>query len=142
MAIRTFVDSCVLIAAATGQRDVCEVAMQVLEDPDRLILSSDFVRLEVLPKAIYNRRPKEVRFYEEFFAGVEGWAQPTPAMVRDAHDAACTFGLQAMDALHVVSAQALGADELVTLEKGTTPLHRVTTVRVRGIGPPGQAAGP
>jgi len=66
--IITFLDAGVLIAAARGNYDVSAQAMAVLDDPDRLFASSDFVRLEVLPKAVFNRRADEAEFYTAFFS--------------------------------------------------------------------------
>ena len=66
--IRTFLDSGVLIAAFNGPSRLRELALQTLEDPGRQFLTSPFVRLEVLPKAIFNKQADETRFYEKFFA--------------------------------------------------------------------------
>ena len=43
-------------------------ALAILEDPARSFLTSDFLRMEVLPKAIYYQRPAEVALYERYFA--------------------------------------------------------------------------
>ena len=55
----TFIDAGVLIAAARGRTEVSAQAMAVLDDPDRTFASSEFVRLEVLPKALFNRNVDE-----------------------------------------------------------------------------------
>ena len=131
----TFVDSGVLIAAATGQPEVASRALEVLDDPDRTFASSDFVRLEVLPKAIYHRKQHEVDFYEAFFEDVGLWASLTDLLVRRAFDEAKAFGLSATDALHVAGALSVGAEELVTTEGSGKPLSRVASVSVRSIRP-------
>jgi hypothetical protein len=64
--IVTFVDAGVLIAAARGGAGVSEHAMAVLDDPNRLVASSEFVRLEVLPKALFNRKPMKQNFMRRF----------------------------------------------------------------------------
>ncbi len=64
----TFIDSGVLIAAVRRTDEVARRAMEVLDDPDRAFASSVFVRLEVLPKALYNNSRVEAEFYEAFFA--------------------------------------------------------------------------
>jgi len=51
--IRTFIDSGVLLAAARGTEACSETALTILEDQEREFASSEFVRLEVLPKATY-----------------------------------------------------------------------------------------
>jgi predicted nucleic acid-binding protein len=129
----TFVDAGVLIAAARGTPEVSERAMAVLDDPNRSFASSNFVRLEVLPKALFNKRPREAEFYDEFFRAVLHWPHDTDVVVTGAYEIAVKFGLAAMDALHVAAALSIGADELVTTEKRGKPLHRMTEVRVRSI---------
>jgi predicted nucleic acid-binding protein len=56
---RTFIDSDVLIAAARGRSEQSKMAMQILDDPSREFVSSPFVKLEVLPKAIFNKKRHE-----------------------------------------------------------------------------------
>lgn len=132
---RTFVDAGVLIAAVRGQPHVASQAMAILDDPEREFASSEFVRLEVLPKAIYHQQTAEVEFYQAFFAAVSHWAGPTEQIVRAAYEEACRSGLSAVDALHVAAAVALSADELVTTEKPSRPLHRTTAIKIVSIQP-------
>jgi hypothetical protein len=49
--------------------------MAILDDPDRSFASSEFIRLEVLPKAIFNGKINEAEFYREFFHGPPGLSQ-------------------------------------------------------------------
>lgn len=77
--IRTFVDSGVLIYATRAEEPLAQKALDVLKDPERLFASSIFVKLEVLPKAIYNSQTEEIEFYEEFFRSVVYWATDTLA---------------------------------------------------------------
>lgn len=131
---RTFVDAGVLIAAATGRDPIVRpAAIAILDDPGRAFLSSAFVRLEVLPKAIYNRKPDEAAFYEAFFVDVAAWAEALDEVVTAAATEAERHGLGALDALHVAAAVALGAEELVTTERPEKPIHRTTSVRVVSI---------
>jgi len=51
--IRTFLDSGVLIAAARGTGAQGTRALALFNDPDRVFVTSEFVRMEVFPKAIY-----------------------------------------------------------------------------------------
>ncbi len=129
----TFVDAGVLIAAARGRTEVSAQAMAILDDPDRSFASSEFVRLEVLPKALFNRKSDEAEFYLEFFRAVSHWPPNADAVVRQAYDIGVKFGLAALDALHVAAAMSAGAEELVTTEKPSKPLHRRTNIRVRSI---------
>src|SRR5215475_14995279 len=59
-ALPTFLDAGILIAAVRGQAKEAARALAILEDPERSFLTSDFLRMEVLPKAIYYQRPAEV----------------------------------------------------------------------------------
>ena len=65
--IRTFLDSGVLIAAYKGSPSIEASAINILDDPDRIFLSSPFVRHDVSPKALYNRQQDEYRFYQKYF---------------------------------------------------------------------------
>ncbi len=66
----TFVDAAVLIAAARGGNEQAARAMEILDDPEREFAASPFLRLEVLPQAIFNKREAEVASYEAFFQSV------------------------------------------------------------------------
>lgn len=134
---RTFVDAGVLLAAATGRDpDVQPAAAHILDDPQRTFVSSVFVRLELIPKAIYHRRLDEVSLYDAFFQHkVVAWAEPLDRVVQEALAEAARSGLAAMDALHVAAAVLVGADELVTTERPGRPLFRVTTISIRSIHP-------
>jgi len=57
--IITFVDAGVLIAAARGTANVSAKAMAILDDPNRSFASSEFIRLELMPKAVFNRKDEE-----------------------------------------------------------------------------------
>jgi predicted nucleic acid-binding protein len=131
----TFVDTGVLIDAARGRDDAMKRAILVLDDPGRAFASSPLVKLEVLPKPIYNGYSEEAAYYEEFFKNVTHWAPIDADLVQRAYDEAVNVGLSALDALHVASAVAVGAEELVTTEKASKPLHRTKLVRVMTIHP-------
>lgn len=107
--------------------------MAVLGDPHRQFGSSDFVRLEVEPKAMYEGRDAETRFYTAFFGSVVRWAPGTPDLIGAALVHARKFGLNALDALHVAAALSLGCDELVTTEGPTKPIFRVDVIPVVSI---------
>ncbi|MBE9140795.1 type II toxin-antitoxin system VapC family toxin [Nodosilinea sp. LEGE 07088] len=130
---RTFVDSGVLIAAARGEDLIAETALGFLADAHRVFVSSPFVRLEVLPKAIFNQKTVEAEFYETFFSAVATWATDTDSLIQQAHAIACNYGLAAMDALHVAAAIALNAEDLLTTEKPTKPMYRVPNLRIISV---------
>jgi predicted nucleic acid-binding protein len=130
-----FIDAGVLIAAARGNQAVSSSALAVLDDPVLQFASSVFVRLEVLPMPIFNRRSVEVTFYTEFFDGVVVWAPVTDALLSTAYVEAARIGLKAIDALHLAAAAAAGASEFITTERPTSRLHQTNLVVVRSLHP-------
>lgn len=86
-------------------------ARNALDAPERLFLSSDVMRLEVLPKAHYFHRQDEVDFYEMFFTEVAQIVPVSEALIAQAHLEAQSAGLGALDALHVAAAKINGAKE-------------------------------
>jgi predicted nucleic acid-binding protein len=133
--IRTFVDSGVLIAAVCGRDEIANKAMEILDDPQRVFITSDVVWLEVMPKAVYNKKSEEAEFYEFFFQEVRRRISGSKDLVLRAHEEACTYGLAAVDALHVAAARKGDSDELITTEKKSKPLFRVHGIRVTTIRP-------
>ena len=131
----TFVDASVLIAAARGGSEQAARALEVLDDPEREFAGSAFLRLEVLPQARFNKREAETAFYEAFFAAVTKWAADLPGVAEAALREASTHGVEAMDALHVAAAAAVGASELVTTEKPSRSIHRARAVKVVTLHP-------
>ena len=133
MSKRTFVDACLLLAAFRGKDDLGRRALAVLDDPDRSLIVSDAVWLEVFPKALFHGNQEEVRFFEAIFELAENVVWDTATLYR-AHDLARKHGLAAMDAVHVAHALDAHVDELVTAEKSSKPMFRVpglaaTTIR-------------
>lgn len=157
-AIRTYIDSGLLFWAYRGGPELYKRAMQILEDPNRLFVSSVFLELEVIPKATYFNRRDEIDFYQTFFDDkVKDWAgdpfrnksktgllpqylqfwrnkaDSIGKIVNNSKIQASFFGLNALDALHIAAALSLEADEFVTTEKLTSPLQRVTGLKVVSI---------
>lgn len=131
--IRTFLDASVLIAAIRGTPVPTERALAIMNDPRRVFLTSDFVRLEVLPKPFYFHLQAEVDFYEAYFALVTEIVEASPALVRQAYAEAQQVGLAGMDALHIAAAKASGAEEFITTERPTTALFRVTSITITSL---------
>ena len=131
---RTYVDSGVLIAAARGKGRLGDRALEIICDTaSREFISSDYVRLETVPKPTYFGRAAEVRFYEEFFSTVATWLPFDSTHLEIAFEEACKSGLSSVDAVHVVLASLAGCDELVTSEKPTAAIHRTARVRIVSI---------
>jgi predicted nucleic acid-binding protein len=131
--MKTYLDAGVLIAAFRAESEVGQRAIQILDDQNRIFASSEFARLEVLPKAIYHQQTYEVQFYEAFFDSVQYWANDLEKLVRGGYRIASQYGLSAVDALHVAAAIVVGAEELVTTERRTKPMHRVPNIKIISI---------
>ena len=65
--IRTFIDANILIAAATGRDALFDRAWAMRDDPERVFLTSAFVRLEMMPKAVYFQHQDEHRCLHQLF---------------------------------------------------------------------------
>jgi hypothetical protein len=129
---RTYIDTCLLIAAFRGEGELGRRALSVLDDPERTLVVSDAVRLEALPKARHHKQHEEVQFYEEVFSQAENIAWDNAALqqalvIAERHDVA------AMDAIHVAHAAMSGVAEFISAEKPTKPMFRVRAIAMRSI---------
>jgi hypothetical protein len=131
--IRTFLDAGVLIAAARGRGVVDRRAYAILDDPQRRFVTSKYIRMEVLPKALYHRQNMEVLLYEQFFSRAAQIVPSSPTLTQHTYTEACTCGLSALDAFHVAAAKFCAAEEFITTERPTTPLFRVTGIVIKTI---------
>lgn len=129
--IRTFLDSGVLLTAWRGLD--ATVALMILDDPNRSFVTSDLVKLELLPKPMCFKQNLEVRFYEAHFRATENSARLTPALFGEAKRLASKHGLAAIDALHVAAAIRLRAAEFITTEHPDKPLFRVAEIKIRSL---------
>lgn len=127
---RTYVDSGVLIANARGIDDISLQALNILNDPERDFLSSIFVKLEILTKAVYHKNADEVDFYEAFFASVSQWAEVNSYLFESALNQGYKAGIAALDSLYVASALSLNAEEIITTEKPNKLIHRAIGIKV------------
>lgn len=133
---RTFLDSGVLIAAARGSGVLGVRALALFNDQERVFVSSELVRLEIFPKAVYHQRTAEVGFYEDFFSGVEHIVPFSDSLARLAYTEACHAGLSGFDALHIAAAKLCGAEEFITTERPTKSLFRVMGIVIKSIALP------
>jgi len=111
--------------------------MEILDDPEREFAASIFLRLEVLPQAVFNKRVAESAFYDAFFSTVTHWATNLDDVTSIAMREASINGVEALDALHVAAAASVGASELITTEKPSRSIHRARAVKVVTIHPDG-----
>lgn len=133
----TYIDSGVLIFAAQGTTAAAALALPFLGDQAREYVTSDYVRLEIMPKATFERRKAEVDFYNVFFATTTRSIPTSEALLEYALKEACKTGISGLDAVHIACAVFAGAEEFITSERATTPIHRTKLVKVVSIFPPG-----
>ena len=104
-------------------------ALQLLEEPDRVFLTSPFIHLEVVPNPIFYKKRLEQSFYDRYFNNAV-WFRQLDKIEAAAQTEAAKAGLSAMDALHVAAAHLSRADEFVTTEKPDKAIHRSSLVKV------------
>jgi predicted nucleic acid-binding protein len=122
--------------AARGTPDAAALALPFLQDATREFITSEYVRLEVLPKPTYFHNEVEKEFYDAFFRINTRTIPTSKPLIELAMDEACNIGLSALDAIHIACAVFGGAEEIVTSEKSTKPIHRTQLVKVVSIFPP------
>lgn len=132
----TYIDSGVLIFAAKGTSEAAALALPFLADPGREYVTSDYVRLEVIPKATFHKRVAEVAFYNLFFTTTTRSIPTSEALLAYALDEACKTGIHGLDAVHIACAVFAGAEEFITSEKLSRPIHRTTLIKTVSIFPP------
>lgn len=126
--VRTFVDSGFLIAASRGKLGLYNESFPIFDDLSRSFVSSDYIRLETIPKPSYEKRLDQVAFFEEFFLSVSHWVRSSVLLTDKAVILAKKFGLAGMDALHIAAAIEAGCEEFITTEKITKPIHRANSI--------------
>jgi hypothetical protein len=127
--LKTFLDSGVLLTAWRGEALAAQ-ALSIMADDARVFVTSQLVRLELLPKPRFEKHTLEVRFYESHFAEATACEPLSDALGRAAESLAARYGLSAADALQVAAALRLGAQEFHTSEKPGKPLFRVKELKV------------
>jgi predicted nucleic acid-binding protein len=127
--LKTFVDSGVLLTAWKREH-LAEEALELLADESREFFSSQMVRLELLPKPRFEKREREVSFYNAFFASAAAVEPFSPALGREAERLATRYGLSGPDALQIAAALRHGVQEFYTTEKSTKPMFRVKELKV------------
>ena len=123
--ILTYVDACLLITAFRYDDARGVAANIILNDPRRTFVVSNALWLELIPKAVYNKRTDEAAFYADFFGRAERYLPWSLAVLQHAQQLATTYGLSAMDAIHIAHAIDAGTDEFISAERLTKPMFRV-----------------
>ena len=127
---RTYIDASMLLAAFQGKDDTSRRALEVLDDPGRILVVSDYLRLEVLPKPTFYKRYDEIEFMNLVLKSTSENVYTSPQLTRQAVGIAGKYDMTPIDSLHVAAAVVAAVDELVTMEKPTKPMCRVSEVNV------------
>ena len=128
MVKRTYLDTNVLIDAFQGENDAAIRALEVLDDPERRFVVSDYLRLELLPHPTFLGRTEEVQFMRTFFENAAEDVPPSQELTGCALDMASKYDMTAIDALHIGTALMAEVDEFITMEKATTPMCRIREI--------------
>ncbi|HXA44391.1 MAG TPA: PIN domain-containing protein [Candidatus Angelobacter sp.] len=127
--MKTFLDSGVLLHAWRGET-LAGPALRILDDDTREFFTSQLVRLELLPKPRFEKRPREIAFYEAHFAGCESSEPLSAALGAEAEKLAARHGLAGPDALQIAAAIRQGVEEFYTSEKPGKPMFRVKEIKI------------
>jgi predicted nucleic acid-binding protein len=106
-----------------------DTALAVITDSSRQLLTSEIVRLALLPKPIFFKQKAEVDFYEDIFSKSR-CDKVDAELYSTAFNLAKRYGLAAADAFNLASAMRLGAEEFITSELPGKPLFRVSEINV------------
>jgi hypothetical protein len=107
--------------------------MEILDDPDREFIITDFLKLEVLPKPCFFGNHDEIEFMRTYIENAALHVPSTAFITAQAIALACRYGLSAIDALHAEAAIEAKADEFITIEKPTKPLSRIQEILVKSL---------
>ena len=107
-----------------------EAALSIMADDQREFITCDNVKLELLPKATFEKRRIEVEFYNAHFNSAVASEPFSPELGGAALALAKKHGLSAGDALNLAAAIRQGAEEFVTSELPGKPIFRAVGIRV------------
>lgn len=104
--------------------------MEILDDPERILIVSDYLRLEVLPKPIAHRRQDEIDFMSAILESAGEDIKSSSELTKRAIELASRYDMTPIDALHVGVASIADVDEFITMEKPEKPMCRVQETKV------------
>jgi predicted nucleic acid-binding protein len=132
--LRTFLDSGVLLTAwRGGSSPQTQAALEMMADDQREFITSDNVKLELLPKPVFEKRLVEVEFYNEHFDSAVASEPFSRELGHAALALAKRYGLSAGDALNIAAAIRQHVEEFVTSELPGKPIFRVAGIKVLSI---------
>jgi predicted nucleic acid-binding protein len=123
----------VLICAWRGEEPYRSAARELLEDEDRHLIASPFLRLELLPKAKNKGSASEVEFLEEVFASITEWVSVDDALVERAIDLGIAYLIRNIDTIHAASAERVGCKQFVTSELPGKPYFKFTAINATNV---------
>lgn len=127
--MKTFLDSGVLLHAWRGEL-LASAAQNIMADDEREFVTSQMTRLELRPKPVCEKRPREVEFYDAFFADCTACEPLSEALGKKAEELASRYGLAGPDALQIAAAIHQKAVEFYTSEKPGKPMFRVRELKI------------
>ena len=88
------------------------------------------VRLELLPKPKFEKRRRELDFYQAHFDEVKAFEPLSVEVGNEAETLAARYGLAGPDALQIAAAIRQGVAEFYTSEKPGKPMFRVKELKI------------
>jgi predicted nucleic acid-binding protein len=134
---RTFIDTCVIVAAYKTQRTLHDNAKRVLFDSTRRFLSTSLVRLELSSAHYRPENSGEANFYERFWSeGISELIDIDESMIAEGIKTSKLTEAAAMDAMHLACAVRMDADEFITAERKDKdrPVYRDDRIKVVFLG--------
>jgi PIN domain len=104
--------------------------MRIIDEASREFFTSQMVRLELLPKPLFEKRDAEVAFYENHFRDCSFSEPLSVELGIEAERLATRYGLAGPDSLQLCAALRHDVAEFYTSEKPGKPMFRVKELRV------------
>lgn len=127
--IRTYIDANVIMNAWRGLKPFQTIAFAILEDPGRVLLASDFLQLELLPKPTFHKNLAEVEFICRILDHTTH-IQTDGRITHKAMELSSQYNIAVVDSLHAAAAIVGGADELATFERQDKPLYKISPAEI------------
>src|SRR6185312_15670260 len=121
---RTYIDTCVLIAAYQGTEAASDNAIAIIADKNRTFIVSDILAMECVGPAIRNGFQEQAEYCQEFISRWEH-VPVGDAVTKWALEVFSKHNIQPMDLLHIAVAVNANAEEFVTVEPTTKPFFKI-----------------
>lgn len=130
--VRTFFDTGVILRAFTSRfPDTTDLALALVTDPQREIVVSSLLALELYPSANFRQDMDEIALLDEFFALAAHRVEVDETFIEATiKEASRIYGIKAMDAAHLTAAKLAGCSEFITAEQPTKPLYHARGIKV------------